>query len=121
MKRGYDRKARVADLVQKALAKIILQELADERFRFVTITDVTMSRDLSYAKVFVSMLEDDPVEIKATVDALNQSAKHIRHSLAHEVKLRIAPEVKFHYDESTAHGFKISSLIDSAIKKKNEK
>jgi ribosome-binding factor A len=117
MKRGYNRRDRVADLIQKSLAKIILQELSDERFRLVTITGVELSRDLSYAKVFVSMLQDDPEQIKETISTLNRMAKQIRYSLAHDVKLRITPELKFAYDESTAYGFKISNLIDSAIKK----
>lgn len=117
MKRGFDRRARIADVIQKSLAKIILQEVADERFKFVSITDVTLSRDLSYAKIFVSMLQDDEKEIKEIIKALNAHAKAIRYSLAKEVELRIMPELKFYYDESSAHGFHISNLIDEAIKK----
>lgn len=116
-RRGYDRTQRVADLIQKALATILLQEMTDDRFRLVTITSVNVSRDLSYAKVFVSVLMDDAGKIKDTVTALNRSAKSLRYSLAREVKLRIAPELKFVYDEATAHGFRISLLIDEAIKK----
>lgn len=116
-KRGYDRKARVADLIQKALAKIMLEELADSKFRLVTITDVSMSRDLSYAKIFVGVLKDDPAEIKEIISELNNHAKSIRYSLAKAVKLRIVPEIKFYYDESAAHGYKISDLIHSAMKK----
>jgi ribosome-binding factor A len=117
MKRGFDRTQRVADLIQKALAQILLQEMNDERFRFVTITSVEVSRDLSYAKVYVSMLQDDSAEIKQVIKDLNQEVKSIRYNLARAVKLRITPELKFVYDESTAHGFKISNLIDAAVKK----
>lgn len=116
-KRRFDRKARVADLIQKALATIIMKEMPDAKFRFVTITDVEMSRDLSYAKVFVSVLQDDAAKIKEIIADLNNNVKPIRYSLAQSVKLRIVPEIKFMYDESTAHGFKISGLIDRAMKK----
>lgn len=116
-RRGYDRTQRVADLVQKALAQILLEDMTDDRFRLVTITSVVVSRDLSYAKVYVSVLLDEDEKIKQTVAALNRSAKALRYQLAREVLLRIAPELKFVYDESTAHGFRLSMLIDSAVKK----
>lgn len=121
MKRGYHRSDRVADLIQKSLAQIILQEMPDERFRFVTITSVAVSPDLSYAKVYVTLLMDEPEKIKEAIDALNRSAKAFRYSLAQAVKLRIAPELKFVYDESTMKGFRISSLINSAMKKSEDK
>lgn len=117
-RRGFDRTRRVADLIQKALATILMQDMSDERFRLVTITGVTVSRDMSYAKVYVTMLIDEDDKIKATIKALNHAAKSIRYNLAREVELRVIPELKFEYDASTAHGFHISSLIDEALKKK---
>lgn len=120
-KRGFDRTQRVADLLQKALAQILLHEMTDERFRLVTITSVSVTRDLSYAKIYVSVLMDEEEKIKQTVAALNRSAKSLRYSLAREVVMRVMPELKFVYDESTAHGFRLSMLIDSAVKKSDKK
>jgi len=117
-RRGFDRSQRVADLIQKTLAQMLIQDMSDERFRLVTVTGVTVSRDMSYAKVFVSVLADEEEQIKDIVNALNRAAKALRYHLAHAVELRVVPELKFHYDESTAQGFRISSLIDSAINKK---
>src|SRR5579862_6278473 len=116
MKRGFDRTQRVADLIQKELAQLLLH-LNDDRLRLVTITSVTMSRDLSYAKIYVSVLLDEEEKIKDAVAVLNENAKSLRYSLVKAVKLRIAPELKFVYDESTAHGFKINTLINAATKK----
>lgn len=116
-KRRFDRTQRVADLIQEAVAPIIMQNMTDKRFQFVTVTSVVVSRDLSYAKIYVSVLKDDKEEIDAIVKALNHEAKFIRHELAHAVELRIVPEIRFVYDESTAHGFHISNLIDKAVKK----
>lgn len=121
MKRGFDRKERVADLIQKALAVILLQECDDDRFRLLTITSVTLSRDLSSAKVYVSMLMDNKEEIKGVIATLNDSVKSFRYRLAHAVKLRIVPELKFIYDETSAYGFHLSNLIDTAIKKTDKK
>lgn len=116
MPRGFDRSRRVSDLIQKALAQILMQEGSAD-LRLVTIISVDVSRDLSYAKVFVSVMSDDKAEIERIVQGLNRSVKEIRHSLAHAVKLRIAPELKFVYDDSTVRGFQISHLIESAMKK----
>lgn len=120
-KRGYDRGRRVADLIQKTLAQMLLEDMSDQRFHLVTITGVSVSRDLSYAKIHVSVLMDNPENIKQTVDALNRSAKGLRYQLAQAVELRIAPELKFVYDETTAHGFHISGLIDKAVKRTDKK
>jgi ribosome-binding factor A len=121
MKRSFNRTERVSNLIQKVLASLLLQEMLDERFRFVTITSVVVSRDLSYAKVYVSTLFNEKDKIKETIIALNHAAKHLRYRLAKEVKLRIVPELSFIYDESTAYGFRISTLIDSVIKKSDTK
>lgn len=117
MKKGYERTRRVADLIQKSLAQMLLQDMSDERFRLVTITDVVVTRDLEHAKIYVTVLMDDAVKVKETVQSLNRAAKSLRYHLAREIDLRIMPEIKFVYDESTAQGFHISNLIDAAMKK----
>lgn len=120
MKRGFNRSERVGDLIQKTIAQMLLQDMSDTRFRLVTITSVSVSRDLSYAKIYVSVLMDEEEDIKQTVNALNRAAKSLRYQLAQAVDLRIAPELKFIYDESTARGFRLSTLIDSAVKKEKK-
>jgi ribosome-binding factor A len=118
--RGFDRAQRMADLIQKTLAQMLLEDMSDERFRMVTVMGVTLSKDFSYAKVFVSVLTDDEEKILATVKALNGAARSLRYHLAQEINIRVTPELKFVYDESTARGFRISSLIDAAINKEKK-
>lgn len=115
MPKAYSRTERVSDLIQTALAKI-LQEAAQElKLGMVTITDVNLSPDLSFAKIFVSVLEDE--KANEIIASLNNESKHFRYLLAQEVKLRITPELKFIYDDSTVRGQRISSLINDALKK----
>lgn len=120
MKRGYDRSHRVADLIQKTLAPIVMQEMNDSRFRLLTITGVNVSRDLAYAKVFVSVLIDDQAVIRDMVKALNEAAKALRFQLARQIDLRIVPELKFVYDESIVHGFHMDNVIQEAMKKEHK-
>lgn len=120
MKKSFDRTERVAALIRQSLAQIVQHEMSDDRFRLVTITDVTVSRDMSYAKVYVTVMNDDETQIRDIVAALNRAAKPMRFSLARAVDLRVMPELKFVFDESTARGFHLSTLIDTAVKKEKK-
>jgi ribosome-binding factor A len=113
-KKGYSRPQRVADLLQTALAGILQNYAFDVPLGLVTITSVSISPDLSFAKVFISVLDD--TKVKETVDLLNEHKKELRYLLAQEVKLRIAPELKFIYDDSVARGANFYSLINHVLK-----
>jgi ribosome-binding factor A len=115
MTKGFKREQRINDLIQTTLAEIIQREAKDLRFGMVTLTGVNVSHDLAYAKVFVSVLEED--KAKETLVALNNAAKYLRYQLANAVELRVTPELKFIYDDSTVRGSRISSLINNALKK----
>ncbi len=115
MPKNYSRIQRIGDLVQTALAEIIRNNAKELQCGMTTITSVKVSADLSSAKVYVSVLEDEKaVEIIAT---LNKMAKFLRYELANTVELRVTPELKFYYDDSVVRGSRISSLINDAFKK----
>jgi ribosome-binding factor A len=110
-----NRMQKVAGLVQTTLADILLKETEDARFTMVTITTVSLARDMSSAKIFVSVWDED--KAKETVAALNHAAKFFRHALAKsKIEMRVIPELKFVYDDSIVRGSRISSLIDTALK-----
>ena len=116
MTKGYKRTQRIADLIQTALAEILQREEKELRLgSMVTVTSVDVAHDLSFAKVYVSVLLDE--KAKETITTLNQSAKYLRYSLAQAVLLRVTPELKFIYDDSAVRGSRISSLINDALKK----
>lgn len=115
MPKSYSRIQRIGDLIQTALAEILQTHAKDLHCGMTTITSVKVSADLSFAKVYVSVLEDEKaVEIIA---ALNKAAKFLRYELANTVELRVTPELKFFYDDSVVRGSRISSLINDALKK----
>jgi ribosome-binding factor A len=114
MPKNYSRIQRIADLIQTALAEILQTHAKQLRCGMTTVTDVKVSADLSFAKVYVSVLEDEKaVEIVAT---LNKAVKLLRYELANRVELRITPELKFFYDDSIVRGNRISSLINNILK-----
>lgn len=112
-KKGH-RIERVNDLIQAALSSIIQLKEQDLALGMITITTVRTSQDFSFAKVFVSVLNEK--EAKKTIQILNKAAKQLRHELAHAIKLRIVPDLKFVYDDSILRGNRISSLIHKALK-----
>ncbi len=115
MPKSFKRTQRINELIQTTLAEIIQRDAKDLRFGMITLTGVSVAHDLSYAKVFVSVLEEE--KATETLDVLNKAAKYLRCELANAVKLRVTPELKFIYDDSTLRGSRISSLINNALKK----
>lgn len=113
-KKGYSRIQRIEDLIQTALAEILQREADNLQCGIVTVTGVAVAQDLSHAKVFVSVLDD--ARVKETLAKLNDATKYIRYELAHAVKIRVTPELRFIYDDSTVRGNRISSLINNALK-----
>ena len=101
---------RVNSLLEKEISTILMMEVKDPDIRFVTVTKVSTTNDLSYAKVYVTVMRDDKKE--ETLKALKDAKGFIRKELMDRVELRHIPELQFVYDDSIAYGQKIESIID---------
>lgn len=111
---------RVADQIQKEMAGLIQSEMRDPRLGMVTVSAVDISRDLAVADVFITRLGESvntEAQKKQTIQILDQASGFLRSRLARLVKLRIVPQLRFHYDESIERGRYLSSLIDEAVRK----
>ena len=118
MAKEYSRTQRVADQIQKELAQLIQLEMKDPRLGMVTVSVVEVSRDMSFADVYVSFLGvDDQQKIDQSLKVLSQAAGFLRSQLARAIKLRFTPQLRFFYDNSLRRGAYLSSLIDEAIAK----
>ena len=116
MPREFTRAERVSDAVQQELAVLIRSEVRDPRVGMVNITDVSVSRDLAYGKIFVSFVDDrDQQQIDEALAALNGAAGYLRKLLAGSIKLRVTPQLTFIYDESGRRGQHLSALIYYAV------
>ncbi|MEA2120033.1 30S ribosome-binding factor RbfA [Halovibrio sp. HP20-50] len=114
--REFKRTDRVADQLQKELAVLIQREVKDPRLGMVTVSGVTVSRDLGYADVYVTLLgEQEPERIKENLQVLKRAAGFLRSQIAKRIKLRHVPELRFHFDESVVRGQQLSSLIEEAV------
>ena len=105
---------RLANLLVKEISSILMTEIKDEDIKFVTITGVDTTSDLSYAKVYFTVLDDS--KKATTLEALNGAASFIRGKLAERVEVRHTPELKFVFDTSIEYGNHIESIIQKLNK-----
>lgn len=114
MAKNPSRLGKIADQIQKDLAELIRAELKDPRVGMITLTEVELSSDHHYAKVFFTTLGDDEAIARAQA-GLQHASGFLRSQLARGLKLRIVPELKFVYDASVERGVRLSRLIDDAV------
>jgi len=108
------RLARINHQIQRELSELLQREVKDPRLaRMVTITDVSVSPDLSYAKVLVSIMGD--AEEKADVlEGLAAASRFLCRGLGDRLTLRRIPELDFRQDDSIERGAHLLELIDEA-------
>lgn len=115
--RESGRDLRVADFIRDEIAQIIQREMRDPRVGMVSVNDVRVSRDLSYADVYVSSIDaDSETARQALIDVLNKASGYFRSELAKRHKMRTTPKPRFHYDELMERGLQLESLISKAVR-----
>lgn len=115
MARDYARTDRVSQQIQKEVAMIIQREVKDPRLGMVTVNAVEVTRDLAYAKVFVTFFTLEGQSAEESVAILNDAASYVRTLLAKRIKARIMPELRFVFDQSMIEGVRMTGLVNEAI------
>jgi ribosome-binding factor A len=110
--KSYPRSRRVAQQLQRALSEFIRRDMRDPRLGLVTLTEVRMSNDLSYAKVYYSVLGADPNQAQEILDA---AADMLRGPVGRALGIRHSPELRFVQDELIEGGARLSALITKAV------
>lgn len=117
MAREFNRADRIAQQMKREVAIILQRELKDPRVRMATVSDVTVSGDLMYAKIYVTFMDNDAEAVKAAIKVLNKAKGFVRTMIGRAMKLRAVPEITFFYDKSLDEGMRISNLITETLKK----
>jgi len=115
MPKEYARSERVAQMINRHLAVILRDNVKDTRVSDLTITDVEVTKDLRQAKVFVTSMADDEVDIEDTMEAVERANGFLRRQLAAVIDMRHCPSLNFAYDNSISEGARMSALIDKAL------
>lgn len=111
----FERTDRIASEIMREVERIIREEVSDPRTDCMfSVTHVDVTRDLRYAKVFISVYEAEKRE--TMMKALRSAAGFIRHHLGLRVQLRYTPELLFELDTTIEYGVHIASLINEVRK-----
>ncbi|MEW6229932.1 MAG: 30S ribosome-binding factor RbfA [Bacillota bacterium] len=101
---------RVAEAIHSEVADILAREIKDPRLGFATITDVEVSPDLRYVKIFVSVMGDKS-QVEQTMAALESATGFVRSEIGRRIRLRHTPEITFKHDTSIRRGARVFELL----------
>lgn len=114
------RSDRVGDEIRTVVADLIRNEIKDPRMpAMVSVVEVRASRDLSHAHIYISVLGNE-TEKKDCEAALRSASGFIRREIASRIRLRIAPELHFVFDDSIERGIRMTKLIDDTLGGQNK-
>jgi len=111
MSGSYQRTDRVADLVRRDIAEVLLREVKDPRVRFVTITDVRLSKDLRNARVFFTTLLQEGQLLEDVQEGLRHAAGFVQRKVGGRLQLRCTPHITFAYDSSFENGARMDKIL----------
>lgn len=109
------RTERIEKIIERELASILANDVKNEKLKFVSVTKVSVTKDLSIATIWYTIFGNEG-EIASTNKELLDAKGYLRSELAHRLDLRKTPDLKFKYDESLAYGNKISKILEDLKK-----
>lgn len=108
---GKYRSGRINEEIRKEISSIIQSDIKDPRLSsMISVTKVDVTKDLRYAKVYVSIFSKDNNK-EESLAALKSSAGFIRHLVGERINLRYTPEIIFELDNSIEHGMQIEEIL----------
>ena len=114
------RAERIGNRIRDELSEMLIFEVSDPRLSGVSVTDVTVDRELAYADVFVSALEGSQ-RADDILAGLEHAKGYLRRELAHRIDLRSFPRLRFHWDSTYERAERIERLIASLHEDENPK
>ena len=114
MPREFPRARRVEEQLKRLLSELVRRELKDPRVGLITITSAEVSRDLTHANVYFTPFAGSG-DAEAAREALQHASGFLRHQVRNQMRLRVAPEIQFHVDDSVERGARLSELISDAV------
>jgi ribosome-binding factor A len=115
------RSERTSKLIQREISGLLEREVNDPRLNnLVSVTEVTLSPDLKYAKIFVSTLGTE-INKKDLLAGFNNASGFLRKELAAHLRLKQIPQLSFHYDDSIERGARLLKLIGELSTNEDDK
>ncbi len=106
------RSERTSKLIQREISGLLEREINDPRLsKLISVTEVTLSPDMKYAKIFVSTLSSEVDNKEEMMAGFNKASGFLRRELASHLKLKYTPQLSFHYDDSIERGARLLKLM----------
>ena len=102
---------RIESNMERQISYILANDIKDNNIKFVTITGCKVTNDLSFAKIYFTILNEKYKD--ETLKAVKNATGYIRHELASTLDIRHIPELDFIYDESIEYGKRIENIIEN--------
>lgn len=117
MPKEFARKHRVAEEIKRELGVLITTEVKDPRVRLITITEVSVSSDLKYAKVYVGSFDLSAATDSAAeaLEGLRAARGFLKRALGKRLHLRTIPDLRFYEDTTEREAQRLTQLINSAV------
>ena len=119
MPREFSRSQRMAEQIRRDLAELVRAELKDPRIGLCSFTEVKLSRDISHAVVYCSVLDESAQQ--ETIELLNRASGFLRSKVASRLLARTVPALKFVLDDSGIRGAAMDDLINKALRSDSER
>lgn len=115
---SFNRTSRLSEEIRKIISSIIQNDIKDPRVPMLTsVTHVDVTRDLRYAKVFISVFGTDEQK-ESCIEGLRSASGYIRKEVGSKIKVRYIPEMIFEIDKSIEYGLNISKKLNEINKNK---
>lgn len=102
---------RIAEQIRTVLSELFLREMRDPRLQGLTVTDVTVDREIQYAEIYVHALGEDERQ-EEVLEALERATGFMRREVAGFLRVRSVPHLRFHWDPTLAHAERIDELLN---------
>jgi ribosome-binding factor A len=109
---SFKRADRVSEAIKREVSVMLTQEVKDPGIHFVTVTDVKTTDDLRNARIYVSVLGDEPTR-QESMRGLERAKGFLRGELGRRLQLRYTPEIQFYLDTTLDNAMKIKGLLNS--------
>ncbi len=110
------RKRRVSDEIKRVMGDLFIKDLPSEGNSLITVTNVRVTSDLSEAKIYLSIYNEDPVQRKAILDNVKKKKSYIRGLFGNRINMKYVPKLFFFEDDTMAYADTIERLIRSIHK-----
>lgn len=110
---------RISDRIREELSELCVKEISDPRLEGISITDVTVDRELAFADIYVSAVEGHERSAEV-IEGLIHASGFIRRTLADRIELRAFPRLRFHWDPTPENADRIEKVLASIRKESSE-